>query len=90
MASRPRLAVSDILHRSLVWSLFGISVWGIVMIGVVHHNTMKAGRGACVSYRPVLQLWWTIKHSNSTQDEQNEIALAEAAQAALKGRSKPS
>ena len=34
------------LHRGLVWSLLGVSVWGIVMIGVVHRNTLQAGRGA--------------------------------------------
>ncbi|KAI0827687.1 hypothetical protein BC628DRAFT_149745 [Trametes gibbosa] len=45
MAIRPRLAVSDILHRGLVWSLLGVSVWGIVMMGVVHRETLKAGRG---------------------------------------------
>ncbi|KAI0366726.1 hypothetical protein BV20DRAFT_951680 [Pilatotrama ljubarskyi] len=82
MAARPRLSISDILHRGLVWSLFGVSVWGIVMIGVVHHNTMKAGRAP-----PALENMW---YSNLVQDEQNEIALAEAAQAALKGRSNPS
>ena len=46
MAFRTRLSVADILHRGLVWSLFGITVWGSVMIGVVHRNTMAAGRGA--------------------------------------------
>ena len=46
MAFRTRLPISDILHRGLVWSLLGVSVWGVVMIGVVHRNTLQAGRGA--------------------------------------------
>ena len=46
MAFRTRLSIGDILHRGVVWSLFGITVWGAVMIGVVHRNTLAAGRGA--------------------------------------------
>ncbi|KAI0800320.1 hypothetical protein C8Q74DRAFT_1235817 [Fomes fomentarius] len=83
MAIRTRLSISDILHRGLVWSLLGVSVWGIVMIGVVHRNTMAAGRGALAKQE-------VLKAAQGTQvneEEKNEIALAEAAQAALKGRS---
>ena len=49
MAFRTRsgLSVTDILHRGLVWSLFGITVWGVVMIGAVHRNTLRAGEGTC-------------------------------------------
>ncbi len=50
MAIRTRLSIADMLHRGFVWSLFGVSVWGIVMIGVVHRNTLAAGRGACVLF----------------------------------------
>ncbi|KAI0644938.1 hypothetical protein C8Q79DRAFT_912142 [Trametes meyenii] len=80
MALRTRLAISDILHRGLVWSLLGVSVWGIVMIGVVHRNTMRAGRGALAQQEALAKVE-TVK-----EDEKREIALAEAAQAALKGR----
>ncbi|KAI1788309.1 hypothetical protein LXA43DRAFT_645390 [Ganoderma leucocontextum] len=45
MAFRTRLSVADIFHRGFVWSLFGVTVWGAVMIGVVHRNTLAAGRG---------------------------------------------
>lgn len=52
-ALRPRLSVTDFLHRGLVWSLFGVTVWGAVMIGVVHRGNMKAGEGMC---RPSIAL----------------------------------
>ncbi|KAI0753436.1 hypothetical protein C8Q80DRAFT_513000 [Daedaleopsis nitida] len=118
MAFRTRLPISDILHRGLVWSLFGVSVWGIVMIGVVHRNTLAAGRGTreaggveggteqsdgrgmsprLLSIRrsdPSLvpccleaYLRHLGTHATTFQEEKNEVALAEAAQAALKGRS---
>ncbi|KAI0740694.1 hypothetical protein C8Q76DRAFT_708674 [Earliella scabrosa] len=81
MAIRTRLSISDILHRGLVWSLLGVSVWGVVMIGVVHRNTMAAGRGALAKQEALKAL-----NAPANKEEQNEIALAEAAQAALKGR----
>ncbi|KAI0667121.1 hypothetical protein C8Q78DRAFT_1082622 [Trametes maxima] len=99
MALRTRLSISDILHRGLVWSLVGVSVWGIVMIGVVHQNTMRAGREvggldvgptilevySCL-YQALAQQEALAKVETVKEDEKNEIALAEAAQAALKGR----
>ncbi|KAH9856738.1 hypothetical protein C2E23DRAFT_721485 [Lenzites betulinus] len=89
MAIRPRLAVSDVLHRGLVWSLLGVSVWGIVMMGVVHRETLKAGRGAhmqALARQEALGQTPQVAPSPK-EDEQKEIDLAEAAQAALKGRS---
>ncbi|OBZ69573.1 Acylphosphatase [Grifola frondosa] len=35
----------DILHRGLVYSLFGITLWGIYQIGSVHRDTLRRGRG---------------------------------------------
>ncbi|TBU40378.1 hypothetical protein BD309DRAFT_967584 [Dichomitus squalens] len=81
MAFRTRLSIGDILHRGVVWSLFGITVWGAVMIGVVHRNTLAAGRGALAKQQA------ETPAPQTSSEEQNEIALAEAAQAALKGRS---
>ena len=40
-----QLPMTDILHRGLVWTLFGVSVWGLVMIGTVHRDKMRAGEG---------------------------------------------
>ncbi|KZT72429.1 hypothetical protein DAEQUDRAFT_664266 [Daedalea quercina L-15889] len=45
MSTRPRLSVTDILHRGLLYTLVGISLWGVVMIGVVHRDTLRRGRG---------------------------------------------
>ncbi|TBU22314.1 hypothetical protein BD311DRAFT_676375 [Dichomitus squalens] len=84
MAFRTRLSIGDILHRGVVWSLFGITVWGAVMIGVVHRNTLAAGRAHTCG---IIALQYTLSYLRAVQEEQNEIALAEAAQAALKGRS---
>ncbi|PCH35715.1 Acylphosphatase [Wolfiporia cocos MD-104 SS10] len=66
MAGKPRMSIGDILHRGVVYTLFGISVWGIVMMGLIHRDTIKRGN----------------------EDEANEIALAEAAQAALQRKGK--
>ncbi|KAI0629714.1 hypothetical protein C8Q77DRAFT_1065670 [Trametes polyzona] len=95
MAIRTRLSIGDILHRGLVWSLLGVSVWGIVMIGVVHRNTLQAGRASCYRQRgtciyPTFMSSTDVLTTDRVQDEQNEISLAEAAQAALKGRSQQS
>ena len=49
MSARPRMSVTDILHRGLLYTLVGITVWGVVMIGVVHRDTLKRGRGVWLS-----------------------------------------
>ncbi|KAI0692420.1 hypothetical protein C8T65DRAFT_745156 [Cerioporus squamosus] len=90
MAIRTRLSIGDILHRGLVWSLFGVSVWGIVMIGVVHRNTLAAGRGADCAEALAKQEALAKAGPTVTEEEKNEIALADAAQAALKSRPNPS
>ncbi|RDX40413.1 hypothetical protein OH76DRAFT_1366293 [Lentinus brumalis] len=89
MAIRTRLSIADMLHRGFVWSLFGVSVWGIVMIGVVHRNTLAAGRGAFALAKQEA-LAKTVPVASEVREEKNEVALAEAAQAALKARSNPS
>ncbi|TFK83436.1 hypothetical protein K466DRAFT_262919 [Polyporus arcularius HHB13444] len=85
MAIRTRLSVMDMLHRGFVWSLLGVSVWGIVMIGVVHRNTLAAGRGALAKQEALAKTVPVV-----SEEEKNEVALAEAAQAAFKARSNPS
>lgn len=44
-----QMPIGDILHRGLLYTLVGITGWGTVMIGAVHLDTMKRGRGACCS-----------------------------------------
>ncbi|KAH9833538.1 uncharacterized protein C8Q71DRAFT_773911 [Rhodofomes roseus] len=75
MSTRPRLSISDMIHRGVLYTLVGISVWGVVMIGVVHRDTLKRGRGALA-----------LHEANKRKEEEaqeNEVALAQAAQAAL-------
>ena len=60
MASRPRLALTDILHRGVVYSLVGLSVWGIYMMGAVHRDKMRRGEGACANSE-LLGLVWLMQ-----------------------------
>ncbi|KAF9816806.1 hypothetical protein IEO21_03886 [Rhodonia placenta] len=90
-------SIGDILHRALVYSLAGLSVWGIVMMGVVHRETLQRGKGNVgdlLTVHATNRLWQRKKQRslrktrqstvNMTYQEQaNEQALAEAAQAAL-------
>lgn len=72
---RLRMSIGDILHRALVYSLAGLSVWGIVMMGVVHRETLQRGKEALAA-QEATQL-------KENEEQANEQALAEAAQAAL-------
>ncbi|KAF8911620.1 hypothetical protein CPB84DRAFT_1821033 [Gymnopilus junonius] len=40
----PRLSLTDILHRGVVYSLAGLTVYGVVMSVVVHRDTLRRGR----------------------------------------------
>ncbi|KAF6761127.1 hypothetical protein DFP72DRAFT_804392, partial [Ephemerocybe angulata] len=40
-----RLGVLDYLHRAVVYSCVGISIWGIGMGVAVHRDTLRRGRG---------------------------------------------
>ncbi|KAF9012668.1 hypothetical protein BDQ17DRAFT_718773 [Cyathus striatus] len=41
-----RLSLIDYLHRGVVYSLVGLTVWGVGMSVAVHRDTMRRGRGA--------------------------------------------
>jgi hypothetical protein len=45
------LPVLDILHRGVVYSLVGLSVYGIAMSVSVHRDTLQRGRGMSRSSR---------------------------------------
>ena len=47
-----QMPVGDLLHRGLLYTLVGITGWGTFMIGAVHMDTMKRGRGASLCYTP--------------------------------------
>lgn len=40
-----RLSITDILHRTFVYGLAGVTVWGAVMIGLAHRDTLRRGEG---------------------------------------------
>lgn len=40
-----KLPIGDLLHRTFVYSLAGVTVWGALMIGFVHRDTIKRGEG---------------------------------------------
>jgi hypothetical protein len=42
--------LADVLHRGFLYSLVGISGWGIYMMGAVHMDTLRRGRGASPTY----------------------------------------
>lgn len=42
---RTKLPLLDILHRGVVYSLAGLTVWGIVMSVAVHRDTIQRGKG---------------------------------------------
>ena len=41
-----RMSVFDYLHRGFVFSLVGIAGYGIFMMGAIHFDTMRRGKGA--------------------------------------------
>ncbi|KIP08999.1 hypothetical protein PHLGIDRAFT_23163 [Phlebiopsis gigantea 11061_1 CR5-6] len=73
------MPVGDVLHRGLLYTLVGITGWGIYEMGVVHMDILKRGRGA-VAQREVAQ-------SEEREQAAKEIALAEAAQLAASRKS---
>jgi len=43
--ARLKLGVLDYLHRGLVYSCVGLSVYAVAMSIVIHRDTMKKGEG---------------------------------------------
>ncbi|KAF8234377.1 hypothetical protein L208DRAFT_1359604 [Tricholoma matsutake] len=69
------LPVLDILHRGIVYSLVGLSVYGIAMSFAVHRDTLQRGRELMDRRVAAAQL--------EKEEEMKEVALAEAAQTVL-------
>lgn len=40
-----RIPITDLLHRGVVTSLFGLTIYGVFMGVAVHRDTLKRGRG---------------------------------------------
>jgi len=86
MAFKLRMPITDILHRGVLYSLVGLSVWGIVMMGAVHRDTLQRGKEALAQQERAV----AAQQTKVSEEESNEIALAEAAQRAFRGSSKQS
>lgn len=41
----PRLSVLDIIHRTVVYSLAGLTAWTVVSAVMIHRETLQKGRG---------------------------------------------
>ncbi|KAL1945300.1 hypothetical protein VTO73DRAFT_2151 [Trametes versicolor] len=82
MALRTRLAVSDVLHRGLVWSLLGRCVASFFTFGPSSNRSRSA---EALARQEALGPVPTVVPKD--EDEKHEVALAEAAIAALKNRS---
>ncbi|ESK97248.1 hypothetical protein Moror_17904 [Moniliophthora roreri MCA 2997] len=44
-----RLSILDILHRGVVYSLAGVTLWAVVSSVAVHRHTIQAGKGSLCS-----------------------------------------
>lgn len=76
----PRMPMTDILHRSMVTGLFGLTVAGVLMGVVIHRDTLARGREMLAQKEAETALLQPIEALN----EAREQSLAEAAQAALR------
>ncbi|TFK65609.1 hypothetical protein BDN72DRAFT_845283 [Pluteus cervinus] len=72
------LPLIDIAHRGLVYSLVGLSFYGLYIGYSAHEHTMQRGRELLARRETTVQL--------DKVQEEREIALAEAAQAALRAK----
>ncbi|KAI0343449.1 hypothetical protein BDW22DRAFT_1483505 [Trametopsis cervina] len=78
------LPLGDLLHRTFLYSLVGISGWGVFMMGAVHRDTLKRGRD-------YIALAAREAEAGSVEDRERaerEVALAEAASNSLASNSK--
>ncbi|KAF9563015.1 hypothetical protein CPC08DRAFT_687142 [Agrocybe pediades] len=80
----PRLPIADILHRGVVYSLVGLSVYGVVMSVLIHRDTLQRGR-EILKEREALGLPTTLPKKELS--EEVEETLAQQATAIFKKRS---
>jgi len=74
----PRLSLTDILHRGVVYSLVGLSVYGVVMSVVIHRDTLKRGR-EIIAQREAMGLPITPPKNQEELSEEVEKTLSEQA-----------
>ncbi|CAL1712056.1 unnamed protein product [Somion occarium] len=75
-----KLPIGDLLHRGFIYSLAGVTVWGAIMIGMVHRDTLKRGQEALAVKQA------QEREAIESADVLQEKALAEQVQDALQGR----
>jgi len=68
-----RLPLSDILHRGVVYSLAGLSVYAVVMSVFIHQDTMQRGRDI-IAEREALGLPTTVKKEERTEEVEQTLA----------------
>jgi len=68
-----RLPLSDILHRGIVYSLAGLSVYAVVMSVFIHRDTMQRGR-EIITEREALGLPTTVKKEELTEEVEQSLA----------------
>ena len=44
------LTPMDMLHRTFVFGLAGMACYGVFMMGAIHFDTMKRGKGVSLHY----------------------------------------
>ncbi|PPQ89006.1 hypothetical protein CVT25_005105 [Psilocybe cyanescens] len=76
----PRLPLVDILHRGVVYSLAGLTVYGVVMSVLIHRDTIRRGE----DYGRKTGVGVTIDQTE--EGEEIEQTLAEQAQAIFRNR----
>ncbi|KAH8103504.1 hypothetical protein BXZ70DRAFT_1005912 [Cristinia sonorae] len=75
-----RIPISDLLHRGIVFSLVGVSIWGVVMIATVHRDKMRRGEEVRLAEQERQKL---EQQAPPDLTEVRERELAEAAQNAI-------
>ncbi|KAF8806668.1 hypothetical protein BYT27DRAFT_7191233 [Phlegmacium glaucopus] len=68
-----RLPLSDILHRGVVYSLAGLSVYAVVMSVLIHRDTMQRGRDI-ITEREAQGLPTTFKKEERTEEVEQTLA----------------
>ncbi|KAH9485670.1 hypothetical protein JR316_0002580 [Psilocybe cubensis] len=90
----PRLPLVDILHRGVVYSLAGLTVYGVVMSVLIHRDTIRRGEVSVNRFNQTLQIMLErkalglplTKPKKEEISEEVEQTLAEQAQAIFKNR----
>ncbi|KDQ56401.1 hypothetical protein JAAARDRAFT_36570 [Jaapia argillacea MUCL 33604] len=76
-----RAPIWDLAHRGVVLGCVGLSAYGMIAAYSVHQDTLRRGR-ELIEQREAEA---AVVQTQNSIEEKNEVALAEAAQSALRG-----